>query len=135
MSDEKQDQTEKPGLPCRERRDGEAFKVGDLVRMKNPWGPIMTVMAVDISPRIAHLTWFGADSALHRDMLPFELLELVHGENQAPITPIPIELLAIKLYEHDHQVWPVPQGRSVSWLKLDDEDRELYRAMALVPPP
>jgi hypothetical protein len=40
-----------------------------------------------------------------------------------------IELLAIKLYEHDHAsgCWP---ERNTTWMKLDDEDRELYRDIA-----
>lgn len=43
-----------------------------------------------------------------------------------------IEILAIKLYEHDHGAkWPVPQAYGgVTWMKLDEEDRELYRRMA-----
>jgi hypothetical protein len=40
-----------------------------------------------------------------------------------------IELLAIKLYEHDHTPWPV-QHETVGWLKLDHEDKEGYRALA-----
>jgi uncharacterized protein YodC (DUF2158 family) len=67
----------------------EPFKVGDLVRLKNPWGPVMTVTAADDSPRIAHLAWFGVDSALHRDLLPFELLERVYAVDwpDPPQTP------------------------------------------------
>lgn len=41
-----------------------------------------------------------------------------------------IELLAIKLYEHDFQgKWP-PPGTQPSWIYLPDEDRESYRKMA-----
>jgi hypothetical protein len=39
-----------------------------------------------------------------------------------------IELLAIKLYEHDHQgLWP---QRINSWMAIAEEDREAYREMA-----
>jgi len=42
-----------------------------------------------------------------------------------------IELLAIKLYEHDHRVWPPAPGCSnPSWMKLHEEDREIYRKVA-----
>ncbi len=44
-----------------------------------------------------------------------------------------IELLAIALYEHDHQDhrWPPKEGsRLTSWMRLDEEDRESYREMA-----
>lgn len=44
-----------------------------------------------------------------------------------------IELLAIKLYEHDHQdgQWPPKDGyRITNWAKINDEDRQLYRDMA-----
>lgn len=40
-----------------------------------------------------------------------------------------VELLAIKLYEHDHQgKWP-PRAVT-SWMALLEEDRELYRRIA-----
>jgi hypothetical protein len=38
------------------------------------------------------------------------------------------ELLAIKLYEHDHQGKWGPG--IVSWAHLDEKDRELYREIA-----
>jgi hypothetical protein len=44
-----------------------------------------------------------------------------------------IELLAIKLYEHDHQdgMYPSVDGhRMNAWMKLCDEDRQIYRDMA-----
>lgn len=43
-----------------------------------------------------------------------------------------IELLAIKLYEHDHQgKWPVPPTTGASsWLALAEQDREAYRQIA-----
>lgn len=42
-----------------------------------------------------------------------------------------IELLAIKLYEHDHQgKWPVKDGGNPSWMALPDEDRQIYRDLA-----
>lgn len=46
------------------------------------------------------------------------------------INPI-IELLAIKLYEHDSTtgIWP-PKGNYTCWAKLCDSDKELYRLMA-----
>jgi hypothetical protein len=41
-----------------------------------------------------------------------------------------VELLAIKLYEHDHQGnWPPPPGQT-SWMASCEEDREIYRAIA-----
>lgn len=43
-----------------------------------------------------------------------------------------VELLAIKLFEHDHQGrWPVREGfGGLSWMALPEEDREAYRQMA-----
>lgn len=44
-----------------------------------------------------------------------------------------IELLAIKLYEHDHQGrWPPPPTgvAGTAWLALREEDREGYRELA-----
>jgi hypothetical protein len=46
-----------------------------------------------------------------------------------------IELLAIKLYEHDgfgrHTIFGhLATGGREGWLKIDDEDREIYRRMA-----
>ena len=49
------------------------------------------------------------------------------------ITDPLIEILAIKLYEHDDQsgLWPPKQGWSLtSWMSLDDEDREIFRRIA-----
>lgn len=41
------------------------------------------------------------------------------------------ELLAIKLYEHDHRVWPMPAGNTQpAWLKLDNNMRDFYRQVA-----
>ena len=41
-----------------------------------------------------------------------------------------IELLAIKLFEHDHQgVWP-PKGHPTSWMAIAEEDRQTFRDMA-----
>lgn len=40
-----------------------------------------------------------------------------------------IELLAIKLYEHDHKDWP-PKTLQPGWISLPEEDREPYRNMA-----
>ena len=39
-----------------------------------------------------------------------------------------IELLAIKLYEHDTEYWPRLSMRG--WLRLPEADRETYRALA-----
>lgn len=42
-----------------------------------------------------------------------------------------IEILAIKLFEHDHGVWPpAPSLAEPSWMKLPEEDREIYRKLA-----
>lgn len=43
-----------------------------------------------------------------------------------------IEILAIKLFEHDHEgKWPVrPERGGPSWLALPEEDRDIFRAMA-----
>jgi len=42
-----------------------------------------------------------------------------------------IELLAIKLFEHDHGVWPpAPSLAEPSWMRLHEEDRESYRKLA-----
>jgi hypothetical protein len=38
-----------------------------------------------------------------------------------------VELLAIKLYEHDHRVWPTT---CPAWIAIHEEDRQLYRNMA-----
>lgn len=49
------------------------------------------------------------------------------------ITDPIIELLAIKLYEHDHQDgrWPPIGGsRLDNWMKTCEEDRKIYRDMA-----
>lgn len=41
-----------------------------------------------------------------------------------------VELLAIKLYEHDFQgKWP-PRNAQPSWLAIDEEDRETFRQIA-----
>lgn len=42
------------------------------------------------------------------------------------------ELLAIKLYEHDAQSgnFPAPHASMTSWLRLFEEDREMYRRIA-----
>jgi uncharacterized protein YodC (DUF2158 family) len=53
------------------------FKVGDLVRLRNPWGPVMTVSCIDHDALALHVVWFGADSALHQDSLPMYVLEMV----------------------------------------------------------
>lgn len=41
-----------------------------------------------------------------------------------------IELLAIKLYEHDHTRYPMYPMNEPSWTHLAEEDRESYRRMA-----
>lgn len=44
-----------------------------------------------------------------------------------------IELLAIKLYEHDQQdgYWPPKNNdRATSWARLAEDDREEYRVIA-----
>jgi hypothetical protein len=42
-----------------------------------------------------------------------------------------IELLAIKLYEHDQGEWPLRESSfTYPWMKLADERRQLYRDMA-----
>ena len=41
-----------------------------------------------------------------------------------------IELLAIKLYEHDHPHHPPTDTIQPSWKELDDEDKYEYRRMA-----
>lgn len=44
-----------------------------------------------------------------------------------------IELLAIKLYEHDHQNGRFPSTGGTgqtNWMKLNDEDRDIYRQIA-----
>lgn len=50
----------------------------------------------------------------------------------ARITDPLIELLAIKLYEHDiGNLWPVGHGYgSIPWMKCSEEDRETYRRIA-----
>lgn len=45
-----------------------------------------------------------------------------------PIEPL-VELLAIKLYEHDQNSWP-PSKPVPGWLELEDEYREHFREMA-----
>lgn len=48
----------------------------------------------------------------------------------ARITNALVELLAIKLFEHDHNgKWPVPYCVT-SWMSLPEEDREIYRELA-----
>lgn len=49
------------------------------------------------------------------------------------ITDPLIELLAIKLYEHDAQSGSFPPKTTESytnWMKLDDDDRQIYRDIA-----
>jgi len=43
-----------------------------------------------------------------------------------------IEILAIKLYEHDHasKVFPPAYGMS-NWFNINEEDRQIYRNIAL----
>lgn len=41
-----------------------------------------------------------------------------------------IELLAIKLYEHDTLNGRNPPNLSTGWMTMANEDRELYRQMA-----
>lgn len=45
-----------------------------------------------------------------------------------------IELLAIKLYEHDGVdavgSWPPKPGYHIAWMRMPDEDREIYRKLA-----
>ena len=42
-----------------------------------------------------------------------------------------IELLAIKLYEHDQGEWPLRESAlAYPWMQLPDERRQLYRDMA-----
>lgn len=44
-----------------------------------------------------------------------------------------IELLAIKLYEHDSTLgrWPIPPGNSMpNWSHVPEEERELFRQIA-----
>ena len=53
--------------------------------------------------------------------------------NYPYITQQLTELLAIKLYEHDHPAHslPYPTGHSMpTWLSLPEDDRQTYRAMA-----
>lgn len=40
-----------------------------------------------------------------------------------------VELLAIRLYEHDHDGWPA-SGHNVPWMQLADVDRQHYRDIA-----
>ena len=40
-----------------------------------------------------------------------------------------VEILAIKLYEHDHATFPPAKGR-VPWSSMCVEDREIYRDKA-----
>ncbi len=45
---------------------------------------------------------------------------------------IMVETLAIKLYEHDYGKWPPGAGSSgkvTGWMKLDEDDRQIYRDM------
>lgn len=39
-----------------------------------------------------------------------------------------VELLAIKLYEHDHKNWPVGHSTS-AWNVLPASDKQIYRDM------
>lgn len=41
-----------------------------------------------------------------------------------------IELLAIKLYEHDWGEWPLKKRAAKPWMKASEEDREMYRRIA-----
>jgi hypothetical protein len=43
-----------------------------------------------------------------------------------------IELLAIKLYEHDHELgwYPRNAGSTKSWMRLPEVEREEYRKIA-----
>jgi uncharacterized protein YodC (DUF2158 family) len=59
------------------------FKVGDLVRLKNPWGPVMTVS--DFAPEESSnnsanwdvwCVWFDTRSRLQKEIIPSDLLEL-----------------------------------------------------------
>lgn len=48
-----------------------------------------------------------------------------------------VELLAIKLYEHDSQThkFPIPAGESLpNWAQLHIADKELYRSKARMIP-
>lgn len=48
-----------------------------------------------------------------------------------PYVPAPIiELLAIKLYEHDFGKWPPDPHIGAGWRNLAEEDRQPYRDMA-----
>lgn len=48
------------------------------------------------------------------------------------ITDPTIELLAIKLYEHDHELgwYPRNAGSVKSWMRMSEEEREKYRRIA-----
>ena len=41
-----------------------------------------------------------------------------------------IELLAMKLYEHDNYYGMTPHDTKSSWLVICEEDRQIYRDMA-----
>jgi uncharacterized protein YodC (DUF2158 family) len=51
------------------------FKVGDLVRLKNPWGPVMTVSGVDSDA--VRCLWFDSRSRFQFQAFPPAVLELV----------------------------------------------------------
>lgn len=48
------------------------------------------------------------------------------------ITDPLIELLAIKLYEHDNALgwYPRHQGETIGWMKMPESERGRYRRMA-----
>ena len=41
-----------------------------------------------------------------------------------------IELLAIKLYEHDQNTWPPTSNSALAWGRIEEDQRLIYRAMA-----
>jgi uncharacterized protein YodC (DUF2158 family) len=55
------------------------FKVGDLVRLKNPWGPVMTVSEVapaGVEWSSIQCVWFDTASRVRHSTFAIEILEL-----------------------------------------------------------
>lgn len=56
------------------------FRVGDLVRLRNPWGPVMTVCDVEETSdpwQGVKCLWFDTTSRLQQVLLTSDVLELV----------------------------------------------------------
>lgn len=56
------------------------FKVGDLVRLRNPWGPVMTVSEVTETShpwQNVNCLWFDSASRLQDAVLTSDVLDLV----------------------------------------------------------